>query len=163
MGDKSLFLLDSFSENGKFYIVRKSTILVTDESEIEIGRKVQFAQPKKGQDIEMAKIKTGKIVMKSESEKELTKLMNKMKSEIEKKKITKEEMKEEVKREYDKRRLEIVKKTRQGNIEMAKILQKELNAKMKKKDLLNELNNALRLTEEEGEELLKIKMHTDNQ
>lgn len=65
MGDKRLFLLDSFSENGKFYIVSKSTILVTNESEIEIGRKVQFAHTTKEQDIEMAKIKTGKIVMKS--------------------------------------------------------------------------------------------------
>lgn len=56
------FLIDSFTEDGWFYIVNQTSLLVTDDSEIKIGAQIQFAFPDKG---EHSKIRKGKIIMES--------------------------------------------------------------------------------------------------
>ncbi|XP_043474827.1 uncharacterized protein LOC122506604 isoform X2 [Leptopilina heterotoma] len=94
--ENRFFLLDSFIENGWFYVVSKSAILVTDEMEIKIGEKVQFAYP---EDVVQPKI---------ESDEYLIEEMNKKIEEIEKKDVTREELKEQEKLEYEEKRLRIL-------------------------------------------------------
>lgn len=60
--DEYFVLLNAFTDDGWFYIVRKGAILVTDESEIKIGAKVQFPYP---EDDDNPNIKKGKIVLLS--------------------------------------------------------------------------------------------------
>lgn len=66
------FLIDCFSRDGYFYIQRKENLLVTDDSDIKIGSKVQFIyneekevrkeEPKINKE---NKIRIGKIIMES--------------------------------------------------------------------------------------------------
>ncbi|XP_043474826.1 uncharacterized protein LOC122506604 isoform X1 [Leptopilina heterotoma] len=142
--ENRFFLLDSFIENGWFYVVSKSAILVTDEMEIKIGEKVQFAYP---EDVVQPKI---------ESDEYLIEEMNKKIEEIEKKDVTREELKEQEKLEYEEKRLRLVEKARKGNIAMAIELEKELSPKEENKNLLNIIDEALTLTEKGKAELTKI-------
>lgn len=56
------FLLDCFTEDGWFYIVKKKAILVTDDSDLKIGAKVQFTYTDNDK---QQKIRKGKIIMES--------------------------------------------------------------------------------------------------
>lgn len=56
------FLFDTFPNDEKFYIISKTSILVTDDSEIKIGEKFQFVFPNDSKDSD---IKMGKLVMQS--------------------------------------------------------------------------------------------------
>lgn len=58
------FLLNSFTEDGWFYIVDKRALLVTDDSEIKIGALVQFAY---SSNVDKSKVRKGKIIMESVS------------------------------------------------------------------------------------------------
>lgn len=55
-------LFDTYISDERFYIVSKTSILVTDDSEIKIGEKFQFVFPNDSKD---AEIKMGKLVMQS--------------------------------------------------------------------------------------------------
>lgn len=56
------FLIDSFIEDGFLYIVNQTNILVTVDSELKIGARVQFAYT---ESVKKPKIKKGKIIMES--------------------------------------------------------------------------------------------------
>lgn len=58
----NLYLLDSYANDGYFYIVSKAGILVTEEIEIKISEMVQFAFPEHA---ERPKIQKGIIIMES--------------------------------------------------------------------------------------------------
>lgn len=79
-------------------------------------------------------------------------------AEIEEKKITREEMKEKERLENETERLKVVQRARQGNVEMALLLQKEMSTKEKRReDLLNQITGALKLVERGKEEFSKMK------
>ncbi|XP_051155321.1 uncharacterized protein LOC127277917 [Leptopilina boulardi] len=114
------FLIDSFVEDGEFYIIKKENILLTDDSDIKIGARIQFVFKRKNKKgVEKTKIITGKIIMESESDDILTEVANTRRAEIEENEMTREEMKEKEMLEYKKKRLKFVQRARQGNVEMA--------------------------------------------
>ncbi|XP_051162139.1 uncharacterized protein LOC127282099 [Leptopilina boulardi] len=148
---ENFVLFDSFIDEGWFYIVNKTCILVTEKSEIKIGAKMQFSYPNEEK---TSKIKTGKIIMQSESIENLEEEMNRRIKEIKVKKITREELKEKEKSESEAMKTKFMERARQDNIIMAKELQKDINLRKKEKDdLLNKITSAINLTKKENEKL----------
>ncbi|XP_043461935.1 uncharacterized protein LOC122498318 [Leptopilina heterotoma] len=148
------FLIDCFTNDGWFYIVKESALLITEKSEIKVGAKVQFAYP---EDVKQPKIRRGKIIMESESDEILDKEMERMIKKYEKYNITKAEVVDKENLEYEEKRLRFKERAREGNVFMAVHLQNELNIKNKEKEnLMIKISNALTLTEEANEALLNI-------
>ncbi|XP_051176216.1 uncharacterized protein LOC127291251 [Leptopilina boulardi] len=147
-------LLQCFTKDAEFYIVRKNSLLVTDEAEIKIGAKIQFPYP---EDKTNSKIKIGKIIMESESQKIVQNEMKKMKIEMEENGITIEDIMKEEKEQYEEKRQEYRSRARQDNIDMAKLLLQELDERTKREaNLQNSIVEALNLTEETNASVLNI-------
>ncbi|XP_043462876.1 probable serine/threonine-protein kinase DDB_G0283337, partial [Leptopilina heterotoma] len=153
------YLIDATQDDGWFYIINKTAILVTEIDEIVVGAKVQFLYP---ENATKPKVRKGVILQESENETVLQKEMDKRCRDLEKSNNKKNH--NQTKKEQEKKNVEATKrkleKIKTSNILMAKELHEDMNNSLKKKPLQFEeiLDNALSLTDKLFDALYHMKM-----